>query len=80
MTLETIGSINRAVERARIKHPVFPNDIIYQSNLLAEEAGEVAQEANDLVHLGLTDQRLYIDEVLDLLVVCIRVLEKDSLQ
>jgi NTP pyrophosphatase (non-canonical NTP hydrolase) len=80
MKCETIEAINKAVDRARNKWPVFPSDVIYQSNLLAEEAGEVAQEANDLIHYELTDKSLYEAEILDLLAVCIRILEKDSLQ
>ncbi len=48
--------------KAELKHPHFPRDLIYKTNILSEEAGEAAQAANELCE-GIGSMEAYIKEV-----------------
>ncbi len=37
-----------AMKEARLKHPVFPSDIVKMTAIMAEEAGEALREANTI--------------------------------
>jgi len=62
------------LERARLKHPKFPTDIIHQTAIMMEEAGEAVQAANDHVHSGDTIQALEA-ELIQTAAMCVRCLE-----
>lgn len=46
---EAISLILHELWLAQKKHPTFPDDPIYRAAILSEEAGEVAQAANNYV-------------------------------
>ena len=49
-----LTSTLNAYEQAIAKHPddTWPKDVIHQAAIMAEEAGEAIQAANDVVHQG----------------------------
>lgn len=44
--------VTKAYNEAVEKHPYFPRDIIHMTAIMAEEAGEAIQAANNAVHEG----------------------------
>lgn len=70
-----IQIIRKATEAAKAKHPQFPNDLFAQISILAEEMGEVAQAANDLVFENIGSRDRILEEVADVAAVCVRMLE-----
>jgi len=45
--LEPMQTVFRHYLEAKKLHPVFPEDLIYQGSILAEEAGECLKECNN---------------------------------
>ncbi len=45
---EDFRAVLKEMEKARIKHPIYPTDIVKMTALVAEEAGEAMKEANNI--------------------------------
>ncbi len=45
---EDFRAVLKEMEKARIKHPTYPTDIVKMTAKVAEEAGEALQEANNI--------------------------------
>ena len=66
--------INKELERAKKLHTEFPSDIVYQSAILAEEAGECVRAAlNAIFECG--DIEEFYTEATHAAAVAIRILE-----
>ena len=53
MKTETIIEIVlKAVQEAESKHPIWPDDLIHQSAIVAEESGELVQACLQYVYEG----------------------------
>ena len=56
---EAIAAILAELDRARRKHPKWPEDIIHQAAIIGEEAGETLQAALDCVYAGKSMDEVY---------------------
>ncbi len=72
--MKYLSDLAKALKAAQAKHPSFPKDILHQVAILAEESGEVAQAAVDYTYGG-DRSGAFREEVLDVMVVCYRMLE-----
>jgi len=57
------GAILGELVMAEEKHPIFPDDVIHQVSIMAEEAGEALKAANSYVHEGAPIEKIR-DELL----------------
>jgi NTP pyrophosphatase (non-canonical NTP hydrolase) len=69
MEQSTKALIDKAIDNARKKHPIFAHDEYHVASVLSEEAGEFACAIND------GDIAHAIDEAADIIAVCVRFLE-----
>lgn len=49
---EAIDFIISELDKARVKHPIFPTDIVHCAGILVEEAGETMQAALNVTYHG----------------------------
>jgi len=49
---EAIDFLLSELDKAKIKHPIFPTDIVHCAGILCEEAGEAMQAALDVTYSG----------------------------
>jgi hypothetical protein len=67
--------VSEEVERARVKHPVWPTDILYAAAIVAEESGELMRAA--VQHRGEGGTLEACDkEAIQTAATCIRFLER----
>lgn len=50
MVIDSFNEIEKEIERAKIKFPLWPDDPIHAASVLSEEAGELVKAANDFVY------------------------------
>ena len=54
---DVIRSFKEELNKAIVKHPVWPKDTIHAVNVVSEEAGEACKAANDFIyHDGSIDE------------------------
>lgn len=58
-----IMAIRDELSRAETLHPTWPADIIHQAAVVAEEAGELVQAANDHIYKAPCPERLRTEAV-----------------
>lgn len=72
--METYKLIQSELERAKTKHPNFPNDIFQKLAIMQEEVGEVAKAVNEYHFSGGSLQDVK-DELIQTAAMCVRMLE-----
>jgi hypothetical protein len=70
---EIVDGICCELQDAEVKHPGWPDDPMQQACIIAEEAGEVARAATEMVYRDLTPDQ-YETELRQTAAVCIRAL------
>lgn len=68
-----IDAILKELERARQKHPSWPDDPVHQVSIMMEEAGESTRAVNRLAYEGATVDEL-MTELIQTAAMCIRCL------
>jgi len=69
--------IERELNRAKEKHPIFPDNIVERVAIMMEEAGEAMQAVNDLKH-GIDNshsRKHLIEELIQTAAMCVRCIE-----
>ena len=69
-------AIRKEMKRAKSLND-WPTDIIHQAAVIAEEAGEVVQSANNFVY-GAASKEKIKEEVIQTIVTCLRYLEANK--
>jgi len=72
---KVIDEIMDELTRARCAYPHWPDDVIHQVAIMAEEAGEAVQAANDIKYHGGSASALR-KELAQTAAMCIRCLER----
>ena len=63
------------IQKAEIKHPIFPDNLVYKASLLSEESGEASREANFIVMENKESKEAFKKEVTQVACICFRILE-----
>lgn len=74
---EIIEAIMNEVQRAKAKHPIFPEDRVHQVSIMMEEAGEAVRAANNYNYENGHISEL-ATELIQTAAMCIRTLETIS--
>jgi NTP pyrophosphatase (non-canonical NTP hydrolase) len=75
MNANTMNLILKAVEHARMKHPQFTRfGIAHAMSIAGEEYGELCKAFNEI------DADQMVNEALDLIAVCVRIIEGDFMK
>lgn len=72
-----IDEILKEVERAEKKHPLWPEDVIHQVAIIAEESGEAVRASLQLLYENGNLEELH-KEVVQTAATCIRYLKNES--
>jgi hypothetical protein len=73
-TQEILKRIIAEYERAEIKHPDWPVDIVHQTSIISEECGELVREGN-LIREGEGNIENLIEECIQTAAMCFRLLK-----
>ena len=76
MTQEAVLKlISAEVRLAEIIHPTWPKELLLQTMIMLEEAGEVAKSSVENSSGFIDDMENYIDEVVQTAAMCVRILK-----